>query len=526
MKKSIPFLSILSILTFLGFVSDLNARVKRIDWGKQKQTSPQVYLNNTEQIQGSDGSQDIILKENEHSLNDTTDLLIHFNEAPVQIEGRYRVRKENFLTSYQNKALGRASAKFYRPERQELLLEPLEGSIFKGSTFKSQLKDFTIEFWLNPLTLMDGEVIFRYGGPVLETDQLIGYSGIVCKIQNRRLHWNLAHLFYPLNQNPETENETENQMVQISGTRRLKQGKWQHHALSFQSIDGRIRYFVDGKLESEQVLTDSNQTVLKLRFSSNSLLSIGTSFLGYIDEWVISRIPKLPKPFLLTQPQKRKATPYLQTHNYKKTQGTVLSPVYDLGHPQAQLRKLNTRFQEFHGNVILLSYRMSPKSFSFDLPETVLPWQVLSRDTKLNRFWIPQNPKGRYFQWRAILKSEGKSTPILQEISFELHSPKTISPPQKLRAFTRNNSIQLEWFANLEENLKGYRIYFGFESGNYLIPQAPIWIDTQDLANPDKPSYLLSNLSQGQGYFFVIRALDQNQIESESSNEAYVYLQE
>lgn len=536
-QKILSILSVLFVLSFLVFcmtllpTHNLNARIQTIDWGKEnwENSKSKVYLNNTQQIQASDRTQDIILKENETTLDPTIDLLIHFNEDPVQIEGPYRIHKKDFQTSYQNKAFGTASAKFYRP-KQELVLEPLEGSIFLE---KNHLGDFTIDFWLKPQTLMQDEVVFRYGGPVLEKGKFLGYAGILCKIQNRKLNWIMDHLFYLPGQNQWQEDQLT--QIQISGRSRLKQGKWQHHALSFQSIDGRMSYFVDGKLESEQVLTSQGlpkNTVLNLRFRSNSLLSIGTSFLGYIDEWIISRVSKLPKKFLLTSneptkaPKKTKPAPYLRTHNYIKAQGTVLSSVYDLGHPQTKLRKLNTRFQEFHGNVILFSYRMSPRSFSPDLSKTVLPWNVLRRDDKLNRFWIPENSSGRYFQWRAILKSEGNSTPILQEISFELDTPTTISSPEKLRALAQNDAISLNWLPNLEENLAGYRIYFGFESGNYLTPQAPIWIDKEKLQNSMRPNYLLRNLRKGRGYFFVIRAVDQNQMESKSSNEAYVYLQE
>ncbi|HEO64626.1 MAG TPA: hypothetical protein ENI73_02035, partial [Spirochaetes bacterium] len=137
-----------------------------------------IRLINTTKITGRDGSYDIILKDNEYKFDQKTDLLIHFNgqnnrswreyiaAKPEEEDDRdkpdpkYLLQKKRFSFSSRTKVFGDSSAKFARPN-STLEIRPNSRSLFRQTQATGS---FTIEFWLNPSTLSNGEIIFkRYG---------------------------------------------------------------------------------------------------------------------------------------------------------------------------------------------------------------------------------------------------------------------------------------------------------------------------------------------------------------------------
>lgn len=77
------------------------------------------------------------------------------------------------------------------------------------------------------------------------------------------------------------------------------------------------------------------------------------------------------------------------------------------------------------------------------------------------------------------------------------------------------NTATLSWDAVNNPNLRGYRIYYGLESGTYL--QLPgEGIDTGNVT-----SHVIKDLASGKRYYFVVTAFDTSNNESEFSNEVF-----
>ncbi len=74
---------------------------------------------------------------------------------------------------------------------------------------------------------------------------------------------------------------------------------------------------------------------------------------------------------------------------------------------------------------------------------------------------------------------------------------------------TSAGGVTLTWDANTEGDLAGYRVYVGSASGQYGPP-----IDVGNVTN-----YTVTNLSEGQTYFFALTAYDTSGNESGFSNE-------
>lgn len=79
----------------------------------------------------------------------------------------------------------------------------------------------------------------------------------------------------------------------------------------------------------------------------------------------------------------------------------------------------------------------------------------------------------------------------------------------------------LSWNVNTEDDLAGYRIYYGAEKRTGDCPPAgyPQKVEVGKTATPEKPSYKLENLENGKTYYFSITSYDASGNESCFSDE-------
>ena len=76
-------------------------------------------------------------------------------------------------------------------------------------------------------------------------------------------------------------------------------------------------------------------------------------------------------------------------------------------------------------------------------------------------------------------------------------------------------SLNLAWYPNQEEDLGGYRIYYGTSSGDYGLP-----VDAGD-----NTEYELSGLDEGETYYIALTAYDIFQNESDDSDEVRIFIE-
>ena len=86
--------------------------------------------------------------------------------------------------------------------------------------------------------------------------------------------------------------------------------------------------------------------------------------------------------------------------------------------------------------------------------------------------------------------------------------------------------VTLQWDANTEPNLAGYRIYYKMDSSGEPYDgieanegTSPITVPLEDLDDPYNPQYTLTGLLDGTAYFFVVTAYNTGGLESGYSNE-------
>ncbi|MCL1817535.1 MAG: hypothetical protein FWG35_01300, partial [Spirochaetaceae bacterium] len=199
MKKSIVFF----IGHFLVAAALVCGGESRIEFGRDDAFRGMALLEGLDIVRGVDGTADLILRDRQKG-DDTPDIYFDFDEEPIRDSGSgAAVRNENnaVIISRSHKMRGKGSAAFQYGAR--LLVEPKGGSLFPSGTMS---EDFTIQFWMYPATLGEGEIIFRWentsadlaekGSPV--------YQEISCGISGRVLVWVFTNFF----QNPGEEAKT------------------------------------------------------------------------------------------------------------------------------------------------------------------------------------------------------------------------------------------------------------------------------------------------------------------------------
>ena len=128
-------------------------------------------------------------------MESATELLLHFDSrGQADATGNYTIIGNGPALSSSLSAVGGASAAF-TGDRQGVALGGAPGGMFSMGAVWG---DFTIEFWLYPATLADGESLLSWNGSdrgaSSQGSQLLN-QGIVCFIRDRRLVWDFTNLF-------------------------------------------------------------------------------------------------------------------------------------------------------------------------------------------------------------------------------------------------------------------------------------------------------------------------------------------
>jgi len=122
---------------------------------------------------------------------------------------------------------------------------------------------------------------------------------------------------------------------------------------------------------------------------------------------------------------------------------------------------------------------------------------------------LPLQEKTTYFFVITAYNAAGESPPS-NEVPWTVPDATPPAPPQGLGgSLGEGRSVSLNWLANAEADLNGYRVYYGSSSRVYGIP----------LQVGRETTYTSTALEQGKTYYFAVTAQDDAGNESGYSNE-------
>ena len=474
-------------MCFLLVAAAARSLEKSIELGKDHLWSDMQSLDGVTRVDGRWGFKDLALSYGEYVPDSSTELLLHFdNDAVPEPEGTYR-----FIDSVpriENKvfALGGGSALF-NGERSGVSLEAPPGALFAPGAVWG---DVSIEFWLYPATLSDGETVLSWTGTA-KTGELaknpLAAQSLRCFVKDRKLVWDFQNFFalpagswFP---------------VTLFGSRKLIPRAWHHHLLRFSARSGLLEYLIDGVPEAIAHVTDNGResgsiALPRLGLEEAGPLVLCAGFTGFLDELRVSR--------------RVVDDPMIQRFAGKT--GTATSRIIDLGFTATRISRIEALYTTPGDSGVEFYYQVSDV------------WRnprLLKTDTD----WLPFTPpgdfkdtlKGRYLQLMVVLYPDGTRnlTPQVSSLRVVYEPNEPPAPPAAVIATPGNGKVTLRWRAVNELGVKGYMVYYGTSPGNYLGTGAAEGDSPVDAGT--KTSIEMTGLTNGNLYYFAVVAYDDSE---------------
>jgi hypothetical protein len=426
---------------------------------------------------GRGGFDDLMLADSEYPVTPAVDLLLHFNALPVKEEtGHYAVRSSAVGVNEKNAQLGKGAGVFSGSDG--VVLAPQPGALFSPG---SPWTDFSIEFWLYPAGLTDGEIVFAWKGYRLYAGKLIPQN-LECRVERRALVWSFENFFTPATGEPFR--------FELQSVEKLIPRQWRHHLLRFNVQQGILEYLVDGVPVGSRYTTvsgmeSSQPCVPVIGESEESALSVGPRFTGFLDELRVSE-EFVRSPIL---------------HRYAEAHGRATSRIFDLGSTGTLVKRVDALLDQPGDTEIDFYIRSSDAFDTFE---------------RLKGDWIPFTPggllggelKGRYVQLMVEFFPNGKSevSPRLFEIDVVYEPALAPSSPAELKAVAGDGKVTLSWKPVVGGDVKGYYVFYGEASLNYLGEEAAQGKSPIDVGNVT--TFELTGLKNGKLYYFAVAAYD------------------
>ncbi|UCF99859.1 MAG: hypothetical protein JSV89_10055 [Spirochaetaceae bacterium] len=464
----------------------LSALDREIVLGREDHWRDVSAIENLTMLTGRWGSYDLMLKQAEYAADGRTDLLVHFNNLPFQDHlNHYQVRAEDVLLSQRVVALGESSGGFNGSSRG-LHLVPKPGALLYRGTW---IGDFSIEFWLYPALLRDGEQVFLWQGARWNGDSVVPQE-LRCTVQDRGLAWAFENFFTgPIGQTTS---------IRFRGATSLVPEDWHHHLLRYDSKMGMLEYLVDGIPEAILYATDSGreQGSILLPFAGGAgpgLVKVGDRFTGFLDELRISR-------YFVESPN---------LNRYSSDIGYFVSRTFDLGYTGTTLKRIEGVYRTPGDTALYFYYRMTDRA---DADTSTVPWTQFEAGESLSRAPLGRAPlpdsHGRFLQVMVELYPDGsrRYSPELSELRIVYEQDLPPAPPTGVYAEAGNGRVQLYWNSVNEDDLGGYFVYYGSEPGSYRGTDSDLGPSPIDVGKESQID--VTGLSNSRLYYFSVVAYD------------------
>ena len=376
-----------------------------------------------------------------------------------------------------------------------LVIEPVSrDALFAAG---NHIMDFTVEFWLYPLNLENGEQILSW----ISTKTVNGkYSAqkIVCATSKNRLQWTFSNFFAPA--------DGSNFNIIITGDSHVVPKAWSHHLLRFDATTGMIEYLVDGHSEAIVYAAKSGREggeVYTPAAGSGGVFIIGERFMGLIDELKIHKVCAGRSSF----------------QKYTPSGGRMETNAVDLGNVNTSVLRIDVSGgrKSVKGKRIDNEFRENGRFRFSDDSEMQFFIRAGDHPYRLNeKNWIVFTPgadiiddiRGRYVQIAVDFypSSDGETSPYLDELRVVFLPDEAPLPPGNLTAVAIDGAVLLKWKPSPDRKAEGYLVYYSsvrdelFGEGALSGP-SPIDVGKN-------VSFFVDGLNNGTLYYFRVAAYD------------------
>ncbi len=469
------------IAIFLLFTPLLTAFEESLIIGMEDNWTSLVVMDGLVLHSGWEGYYDLFLADGEYFLNSqesARDLLLHFNGPGQDIPSSAYIGESQTNQNYSSreKILG-GGALALQSENVPLVFLPVGDAVFAPGNMP---EDFSIEFWLYPARLSEGERIFSWEGGWRGKELLLSQE-INCTVSDQKLIWSFMNFFLP----PEGA-ETE---FVLAGDTSILPRRWHHHLIRYDSISGLLEYLIDGIPEAVIYTTPSRREEGEIFLPvcgslANTKISLGDGFIGLMDEFRLSS----------------KFVQEPQLERFRRQEGSAVTRLFDLSQSETPVKRIEIKETTPANSDIYYFYRLSDNLFLRE--DNAIPWTELIPGESL-----AAGTAGRYLQLRMDLLPDGTGelSPSVSSIKIVYESRLPPLPPAYVTAVPGDGSIRLKWNAMTSSEIQGFRIYYGDKPGVYfgtsVLPgnDSPIDLGVQS-------EYLLEGLENGKLYYLAVIA--------------------
>ncbi|MDR2808493.1 MAG: hypothetical protein LBB43_05735 [Spirochaetaceae bacterium] len=342
------------------------------------------------------------------------------------------------------------------------------------------INDFTIEFWLYPANMENGERILSWNSITAN----YALQQIQCTVSRNRIQWDFSNFF------------AGSPAISFNSITTVVPKVWSHHLIRFDSRSGLLEYLINGQLETVLFVTVTGHNYGEVYLpvaGSNGKLILGAEFMGMMDEFQIH------SSFVSD----------IDLYRYPLSGGIAETIPIDLGEPDSNVLNIEVsggnqqevyrgtgKFRFSDDSAIEFFIRASNNPYR--MPE----WQSLIPGIEISGI------KGRYVQIATVLypSGDGETTPYLDTVRIVYSPNEAPPPPTQIRVIAGDGSVDLSWRQSSSKDTAGYVVYYGTASGEYFGEDAVLGASPLDVGN--RNSVHIDGLKNGTLYYFAIVAYD------------------
>jgi hypothetical protein len=361
----------------------------------------------------------------------------------------------------------------------------------------NRIRDFTIEFWLYPLNLENGEEILSWvSAKPINRDYAV--QRINCSSSKNRLRWSFVNFFTSVSGAASVN-------IELSGSTPVVPKIWSHHLIRFDASTGMVEYIVNGSSEAIIYATATgreNSGVYTPVAGNGGLFLLGERFTGLLDEFKIHNV----------------FAGRSSVQKYLPSGGRIETRAIDLGDDYSKVVRVNAAGGRvsISGKNINNEFRENGKMRFTDNSEMNFFIRSCENPYMLNSStWITFTPgadisgiTGRYVQLAVDFypSGDGETSPYLDELRISYLRGEPPMPPKNLTAIAVDSGVLLRWKPSPSPGTAGYLIYYSSVRGELfgndaLLGSSPINAGKRD-------SLFIDGLKNGTLYYFRVAAYD------------------
>jgi hypothetical protein len=447
-------------------------------------------LSNVMLVSGYRGSQDIVIVPDSYGEGFHTDLLLTFDEGSVRPQGSsYAVYQSSGQLTDTVVARG-TGALALDAGGGGVVLQARPGALFGRNAV---WQDTTIEFWLYPAVVTDGEVVLSWEGSRVVAGGTEPQS-VYVDVVGQRLRWSFNGLFGL----PTAAGSLAYRDIELTGIRRLIPETWQHHLFRYDAASGLMEYLVDGVPEAVRYATPSGREepevfTAVVGAGGRGLLRIAPDFRGVIDDVRISRA------FVSRDPVDQ-----APGRRYSGERGIAELRNIALGDRGGRLAEINVGRRSSPNAEVWTYYRLH--DLSGNPGDEWVPFDSGEP--------FPSDALGRFLDIRLELYPDtlADESPRVTDVAVVFEPDEAPAPPQRLFAEPVSGGVRLSWSPTYEQDVAGYLLFYGTTPGSYF-GRGGRWEGSGPADSPidvgATREVTISGLETGRLYFFAVAAYDE-----------------